>query len=101
MMLCVYPTVATLYSGVTGVGTFQLANPVGRVYGFALDMDNRKLNIYTGGALLVSKDLPTGQASFTATVGNFYNTSENVHRFNFGQSDFVQAVPTGHNAGLW
>lgn len=101
MMMCVYPTNATLYSGVTSAGTFQLANPVGRVYGFALDMDSRTLNIYTEGALLVSKSLPTGQSSFTATVGNFYNASENVHRFNFGQSDFVHPVPTGYNAGLW
>lgn len=101
MMLCVYSTSAVLYSGTSSLATYPFAGSVGRVFGFALDMDNRKLNIYTGGVLLASKDLPVGQSSFTATVGNFYNGSENIHRFNFGQSDFAQAVPTGYNAGLW
>ena len=101
LMLCVYASSVALYEGTTGISSFPISGPVGRMFGFALDMDNRKLDIYNNGGLLVSRTLPAGQTSFTAVVGNFYNVSTNTHRFNFGQTNFMQAVPAGYNAGLW
>lgn len=73
--------------------TYRGAISIGTVFGFALDMENKKLDIYRNGVLTYTKTNITGEV--IPIIGETDNTGNGNTTINFGATSFMYTPPMG------